>query len=96
MRRIAGSSFMITDSFHGVAFSIIYKKQFCAILNHNGRDSRMVSLLSLLNLKDRMFNNVEEMMKTDSWLAPIDYAKVEKDLYKLRKQSIDYLLNALD
>lgn len=96
VRRIAGSSFMVTDSFHGVAFSIIYKKQFCAILNHNGRDSRIISLLKLLKLENRMFNNVEEMTNTDSWLQPIDYEGVYARLQLLKEQSKKYLYNALD
>lgn len=96
VRRIAGSSFMVTDSFHGVAFSIIYKKQFCAILNHNGRDSRIISLLKLLKLENRIFNNVEEMTNTDSWLQPIDYEGVYARLQVLKDQSKKYLYNALD
>ncbi len=96
VRRIAGSSFMITDSFHGVAFSIIYKKQFCAILNHNGRDSRIISLLKLLKLENRIFNNVEEMANTDSWLQPIDYEGVYARLQVLKDKSKEYLYSALD
>ena len=96
VRRIAGSSFMITDSFHGVAFSIIYKKQFCAILNHNGRDSRIISLLKLLQLENRIFNNVEEMANSDDWLKPIEYEEVYAKLKALKTQSKEYLLKALD
>lgn len=96
VRRIAGSSFMITDSFHGVAFSIIYKRQFCAILNHNGRDSRMISLLKLLHLENRIFNNLEEMTQDDAWLTPIDYTKVYTYLNNLKAQSKNYLYKALD
>ena len=94
--RIAGAAFVLTDSFHGVAFSIIYRKPFAAILNHNGKDSRLISLLKLLHLEDRMFNNLEEMTKTDRWLTPIDYQKVEPYLKELKKQSENYLLEALE
>ncbi len=95
VNRIAGASFVITDSFHGVAFSIIYKKQFAAVINHNGKESRLVSLLKLLHLEDRMFDSVEEMTKTDNLLKPIDYKQVESYLSQLRVQSIDFLLGAL-
>lgn len=94
--RIAGASFVLTDSFHGVAFSVIYKKQFVAILNHNGKDSRLISFLKLLHLEDRMFNSVEAVSETDSWLKPIDYTQVETYMNDIRKQSVDYLLGALD
>jgi len=96
VRRMAGSSFILTDSFHGVAFSIIYKKNFAAILNHNGKDSRLVSLLKLLHLEDRMFSSVEEMTKVDIWKEPVNYQKVNQYLYALRMQSAKFLLDALD
>lgn len=95
VRRMAGASFIITDSFHGVAFSIIYRKQFAAVINHNGKESRLVSLLKLLHLEDRMFDSVEEMTKTDHWMKPIDYKQVESYLLQLKQQSVGYLLGAL-
>lgn len=96
VKRIAGAKFVLTDSFHGVAFSIIYRKPFAAILNHNGKDSRLLSLLKLLHLEDRLFDSVEQMTKNDSWTIPIDYEKVEPYLISFRKQSEDFLLGALD
>ena len=96
VKRIAGAKFVLTDSFHGVAFSIIYRKPFVAILNHNGRDSRMSSLLKLLHLESRMFNSLEEMLETDVWRQPIGYDNVEPLLADLRQHSIDYLLGALN
>lgn len=96
VRRIAGSSFMITDSFHGVAFSIIYKKQFAAVINHNGKESRLISLLKLLHLEDRMFDSVEELSKSECWKTAIDYTKVDQYLSPLKEQSVMYLFDALD
>lgn len=96
VERIAGASFVITDSFHGVAFSVIYKKQFAAVINHNGKESRLVSLLKLLHLEDRMFDSVEELSKSDCWKTAIDYTKVDKYLSPLKEQSVSYLFEALD
>ena len=95
VNRIAGASFVITDSFHGVAFSIIYKRQFAAVINHNGKESRLVSLLKLLHLEDRMFDSVEELSESGCWQNTIDYTKVEKYLQPLKEQSIGYLLDSL-
>ena len=96
VNRIAGAAFVLTDSFHGAAFSIIYRKPFAAILNHNGKDSRLISLLKQLHLEDRMFNSLEDMTKNDNWLTPIDYKKVEPYLKTLKEQSENYLLDALN
>lgn len=96
MRRIAGAKFVITDSFHGVAFSIIFRKQFVAILNKDGLNSRIINLMKLMHLENRMYESLEEMRKDDCWMQPIDYSKVEPYLIKMRKDSINYLTDALN
>ena len=86
---------ILTDSFHGVAFSIINKKQFVAILNHNGRDSRLINLITSLGLENRMFDNVGEALKAEPWKRAIDYNMIQPKLDELRKHSILFLRNAL-
>ncbi len=95
MQRIAAASFVLTDSFHGVAFSIINKKQFAVILNHNDRDSRLLNVIRLFQLEERMFNSVEEMVIDKRWKKQIDYEAVSIILDKEREKSRQYLLNAL-
>lgn len=95
MKSIASAKFVLTDSFHGVAFSIINQKNFCCILNHNDRDSRLINILNEFGLQDRMFNTIEEMLQTDEWMTPIDYSKHADVIFKRIKESQEYLLNAL-
>lgn len=96
VRRIGGASFVVTDSFHGVAFSIIYRRQFAAILNHNGKDSRLITLLKILHLEDRMFDSMSALVESESLLKPIDYSKVEPYLNELKQQSFDFLLKSIN
>lgn len=95
MRRIAAAEFVLTDSFHGVAFSIINRKQFAVILNHNDRDSRLINVIRLFKLEERMFNSVEEMVTDKRWKKQIDYEAVSLILDKEREKSRQYLLDAL-
>lgn len=95
MRRIAAAEFVLTDSFHGVAFSIINRKQFAVILNHNDRDSRLINVIRLFKLEERMFNSVEEMVTDKRWKKQIDYDVVSIILNKEREKSRQYLLDAL-
>ena len=95
MKSIASAKFVLTDSFHGVAFSIINKKNFCVILNHNDRDSRLINIITEFGLQDHMFNTVEEMLQNDNWMLPIDYSKHEAIIKKRVAESQNYLLNAL-
>lgn len=95
IKRIGGAKFVLTDSFHGVAFSLIYKRQFTVIRNHNGRDQRFEDLLKAVGLESRIFNSVEEMAQTDIWKKQIDYTAVKPKLEEMKQASWYYLKQAL-
>ena len=86
---IKNASCVVTNSFHGTAFSIIYKKDFITV-PHSTRGKRMVELLGKLNLLQRLWG-------TDvfSFEESIDWGFVYEELYILRKHSADYLLSAI-
>ena len=98
---IQNATEVITDSFHGCVFSIIFKKQFCALKRHQDNlaanmNSRLYTLFDSLELRSRLFEDYfssEDMLKIMS--SPIDYENTEKILVELRKQSLDYLMNAV-
>ena len=52
------AAFIVTDSFHGTAFSIIFNKDFYVFGNKKRGNSRFDSLLEIFDLKDRMVNNI--------------------------------------
>jgi len=54
IRSFSTAGFVITDSFHGCVFSIIFRKQFLVIANKKRGLSRMLSLLRKLGLEDRL------------------------------------------
>lgn len=92
IKKIASSQFVVTKSFHGLAFSIIYKRQFAIIINKNtNRSSRIKDLLSLLELESRCFSSMEEMMESRIWERKINYDLVYAKLELLRLQSWTYL-----
>lgn len=95
IERVGGAKFVLTDSFHGVAFSLNYERQFVVIKNHTIRDARFVDLLTELGLESRIYNSVEEIGKKDRWREPIDYKCVNPILDKLRASSWEYLKEAL-
>lgn len=83
------AQFVVTDSFHGTVFSILFNKPFVAILNPERGSSRFVSLLSMLHLEHRMIYIDGELSK--SLLSPIDYSQINKILDDWKYKSIDYL-----
>lgn len=54
------ASFIVTDSFHACAFSILFKKPFVAIMNKNRGEARFYSLLDQFNLRDRLISEIDE------------------------------------
>lgn len=94
---IANARFVITDSFHTLAFSIIFKREFVIIPSSKlaKLQGRMVSLLKELGLEYRIFSSIEDARKSNIWNIPIDYSEVDKKLNKLRSESMEYLEKSL-
>ncbi len=86
---IASAEYVITSSFHGTIFSILFKKKFC-VCNLAENDERVRSLLIKLNLTSRIYH---EGFDID---ADINYDEVNRLLFKERDKSLKFLLNALE
>ena len=95
MRKFAEAKFVLTDSFHGVAFSIINRKQFVAILNEDGKNSRLLNLMKVMGLEDRIYPTVASMLEDQKWKQKIDYSKIEPIIKSNIELSREYLINAL-
>lgn len=95
---IKNAKYVLSTSFHGTVFSIIYEKQFFTIRGtENGKinnDDRLTTILTTLNLIDRQLS--EKSTKDEYNLPNIDYKIVNKKLKEVKKSSIDYLTNALN
>lgn len=88
------ADFIITDSFHGTVFSIIFNKNFVVIGNKNRGLDRFVSLLELFNLKDRMIFSLDELKEKK--LKNINYKKVNEILKQEQIKSLNFLDLALN
>ena len=94
---IRNASYVMTDSFHGVAFSVINEKQFYVFYRHSttsagSRNSRIDNILATWNLKDRLIN---EGRKDSLGKKEIDYSLVGRIIEKRRSESLRFLENAL-
>lgn len=78
------ADFVVTNSFHGTAFSIIYHKQF-EVVPHSTRGRRMTELLQKLDLSNRIWSetrcNCEDI---------IDYTFVEEKRENLMNCAYEY------
>lgn len=72
---------VVTDSFHGCVFSILFQKQFTICANNSGGNGRLKSLFTMLEI--------------DTNQSPVDYNAVSARLENLRSYSYDFINKAL-
>ena len=87
--------YIVTNSFHGTAFSIILNKQFFVEVSQKRSrvavQSRIYNLLHIFQLEDRLIPEHFISIKEDQ----INYKKVNDILNALREESLSYLHDAL-
>lgn len=89
---IKHSEYVITTSFHGVVFCLLYHKPFYAVLLQNeyskGND-RIVSLLANVGLENRAIASTKDIEKVH--IADICWEEIDEKIHQFRKKSIDFL-----
>ncbi len=84
------AKYVITDSYHGTAFSLIFQKEFCCFYNKYRGNARMDSVKEICGLEDRF---VSEAQKSKG--IEIDYVKIDERINIMRNKSLDFLMNSL-
>ena len=79
------SQFIVTNSFHGMIFSIQYCKNFC-IFSREQCDSKITELLDFFGLSQRLMVTGFEKMSVG-----IDYTDIHEKINTARTQSLDFL-----
>lgn len=90
LRGFYDAEFVVTDSFHGCVFSIIFNKPFIVFGNYKRGLSRFTSLLGMFGLENRFITQ-----KTDL-TNEIEWERVKSVLRKRKSQSESFLKQSLD
>lgn len=93
LRGFIDAEYVVTDSFHGTVFSVIFNKPFITIVNQKRGAGRFVSLLGMLGLENRMVNSIEEAEMVMN--KKIDWQSVNAIVQNKRIESIEFLKNNL-
>lgn len=88
---IKNSECVVTSSFHGMIFAIIFNKPFY-VISHPTRGSRMIDLLEKLGLEDRLVSTMIDIDLTKK----IDYDVVNNKVMSMSKIAEEFLVKALD
>lgn len=81
------ADYVITNSFHGTVFSIVFKRQFVNV-EIASTSTRAMNLLKIAHIEDRMISSMDELKVLES---KIDYSKVDSFIDIKRKESIEYI-----
>lgn len=87
---VNNAEIVVSTSFHGVAFSILFEKQFYT-LGMNNNSERVRSLLDQLGISNRFIKNNIDI----DYSKGIDYSSVNAKLEVLKKESQNYLIKAI-
>lgn len=98
VRLFRDTAFVITDTFHGLIFSLIFEKPFVVLTREDGvhwtkYSDRIVSTLEMLNISERYLDmnlDIPECFQT------LDYTEINSILSVKRKDSLMYLHDALE
>ncbi len=89
------AAYVITDSFHGTVFSIIFRNPFISIANKSRGTNRFRSLLNLFQMENRLISSMNEL-PDELFGTPVNWQEVDKILSDIRTKSETFLQNALN
>lgn len=90
---LAGAEYILTNSFHGTVFSLIYDKPFLSLL-HSQTGSRISDLLDQLGLAGHLLHDTKEFRDMGQFFLK-DAGRVKRRIEELRADSLRFLENAL-
>lgn len=88
---LRNARFLVTNSFHGIALSLLLEKNFY-VYDNGGVMTRIDSLLSAVGLQDRKIKLIADIDPEKK----IAYTPVQKRLSEMREESMRFLVNALN
>ena len=90
---IYNADFVVTDSFHGCVFSIIFRKPFVAIANKRRGISRFISLFKELGLENHLILDNQDYNPNNLYKLPED---IDSRLGNLQSESLKFLYTSLN
>jgi hypothetical protein len=92
LQLINDASVVLTNSFHGTVFSILFKKRFWVETDYiKFKNTRVGNLISNLGLEDRVIDATTKFNLED-----IDWDKVDKKLCAMRRTSLQFINSILE
>lgn len=81
------AEYVVSDSFHGIVFSLIFNRKFFAMVNGHHVNKRAEQLLRQVKLSHRTIDQATDRMLTEK----IDFTYANEQLAMIRKESFEAL-----
>lgn len=86
---VANAEMVITSSFHGIAFSLIYNKPFQLLISDNVKNTRATSLLKKLEI------DVSQLSSLEYW-QNFNWSLINERIMILKSESLSYIKKTLN
>lgn len=98
VRLFRDAEFIVTDTFHGVMFSLIYEKPFVCLTRESGQhwakfSDRMIAQLEILGISERYHDSSKLL---PDYFKSLDYTGISNKIKESRENSLAYLKNAIE
>ena len=92
---IKDSNLVLTNSFHGTVFSLLFNKEFFNLENSKNPE-RALTLLKNLDLENRIIRKKDELDTILNNVKEIEYDAINKKIEVYSNESKKWLLNSID
>lgn len=94
LKYFSKATFIISDSFHGTAFALVYNKPFISITNKQRGISRFQTLLGKVGMMNRLVDD-KNIPENERFLYHLDFSNANRILAAERARAVAWLKNAV-
>jgi hypothetical protein len=92
---LKNAEFIVSDSFHGTCFSVIFEKPFFTFVN-NARGSARWQIFRGMNLTDRLIDNIPSVLDYKEINTNVDFTLAKEIIKTERIKAVNWLKEALE
>ncbi|MCM1214438.1 MAG: polysaccharide pyruvyl transferase family protein [Lachnospiraceae bacterium] len=93
---LMNAEYIVTDSYHGFCFSLVFRKQFAVLINRSRGGARFETLISLLGVSDRALEDISELSTNNRITEPVNYKKITPIIESETLRCKEWLKNAIE
>lgn len=90
------AKFILTDSYHGLCFALIFNKPFACIPHSERGIARFESLFDIFDMKDCIYESFTDALRTDNIMKHPDYEKINIQINENKNYALLKLKEALE